>query len=139
MIDNAYNRSQVDNMSIKIIYEIRNRKITFNFKVDGFNLHDDYADKSNIYMEYFYSCYLYSVTDDSEYLKYNNWILQNCRDYFRQPLQIRDMTFLTDLILEVKLFGNPRGITEEQFCDIKFLNKLRDAYRKEQNLQEDFK
>ena len=138
MIDNDYNRSQVDNMSIKIIYEIRNRKITFNFKVDGFNLHDDYADKSNIYMEYFYSCYLYSVTDDSEYLKYN-WRLPNCRDYFRQSLQIRDMTFLTDLILEVKLLGNPRGITEEQICDIKFLNKLRDAYRKEQKLQEDFK
>lgn len=138
MIDNAYNRSQVDNMSIKIIYEIRNRKITFNFKVDGFNLHDDYADKSNIYMEYFYSCYLYSVTDDSEYFNYN-WNLPNCIDYFRQSLQIRDMTFLTDLILEVKLLGNPRGITEEQFCDIKFLNKLRDAYRKEQKLQEDFK
>jgi hypothetical protein len=49
------------------------------------------------------------------------------------------MTFLTDLILEVKLFGNPRGITDEQICDNKFLNKLRDAYRKEQNLQEDFK
>lgn len=137
MIDNAYNRSQVDNMSIKIIYEIRNRKITFNFKVDGFNLHDDYADKTNIYMEYFYSCCLYSA-DDSEYLNYN-WRLPNCRDYFRQPLQIRDMTFLTDLILEVKFFGNPRCITDEQICDNKFLNKLRDAYRKEQNLQEDFK
>lgn len=138
MIDNAYNRSQVDNMSIKIIYEIGDRKVTFHFKVDGFNLYDGYTDKTNIYMEYFYSCWLYSVTDDSEYLNYN-WRLPNCRDYFRQPLQIRDMTFLTDLILEVKFFGNPRCITDEQICDNKFLNKLRDAYRKEQNLQEDFK
>ena len=138
MIDNAYNRSQVDNMSIKIIYEIGDRKVTFHFKVDGFNLYDGYTDKTNIYMEYFYSCWLYSVTEDSEYLKYN-CRLPNCRDYFRQPLQIRDMTFLTDLILEVRYFGNPRGITDEQICDNKFLNKLCDAYRKEQNLQEDFK
>ena len=138
MIDNAYNRSQVDNMSINIIYEIGDRKVIFHFKVDGFNLYDDYTDGANIYMEYFYSCWLYSVTDDGESLTYN-WNLPNCRDYFRQPLQIRDMTFLTDLILEVRLFGNPRGITDEQIGDNKFLNKLRDAYRKEQNLQEDFK
>ena len=138
MIDNAYNRSQVDNMSIKIIYEIGDRKITFNFKVYGFNLYDGYTDETNIYMEYFYSCWLYSVTDDGEGFKYN-WALPNCRDYFRQALQIKDMTFLTDLILEVRFFGNPRGITDEQICDYKFLNKLRDVYRKEQNLQEDFK
>ena len=138
MIDNAYNRSQVDNMGIKIIYEIGDRKVTFNFKVYGFNLYDGYADEANIYMEYFYSCWLYSVTEDGEGLNYN-WNLPNCRDYFRQPLQIKDITFLTDLILEVRLFGNPRCITEEQLCDYKFLNKLRDAYRKEQNLQEDFK
>lgn len=137
MIDNAYNRSQVDNMSIKIIYEIGDRKVTFHFKVDGFNLYDGYTDKTNIYMEYFYSCCLYSA-DDSEYLNYN-WRLPNCRDYFRQPLQIKDITFLTDLILEVRLFGNSRGITEKQLCDYKFLNKLRGAYRREQNLQEDFK
>ena len=138
MIDNAYNRSQVDNMSIKIIYEIGDRNLTFNFKVEGFNLYDGYTDEANIYMEYFYSCYLYSVTDDSDRIKYN-WRLPDCRDYFRQPLQIKDMTFLTDLIVEVKFLGNPRGITDEQFKDYKFLNKLRDAYRKEQNLQEDFK
>lgn len=125
-------------MGIKVIYEIGARKLTFNFKVEGFNLYDGYADEANIYMEYFYTCYLYSVTDDGEGLKYN-WGLPDCRDYFRQPLQIKDMTFLTDLILEVRFFGNPRGITEEQFSDYKFLNKLRDSYRKEQNLQEDFK
>lgn len=125
-------------MGIKIIYEIGDRKLQFDFKVNGFNLYDGYVDEANIYMEYFYSCFLYSVTDESERFKYT-WGLPDCRDYFRQPLQIKDITFLTDLILEVKLFGNPRGITDEQFKDSKFLNKLRDAYRKEQNLQEDFK
>lgn len=125
-------------MGIKVIYEIGARKLTFNFKVEGFNLYDGYADEANIYMEYFYSCFLYSVTDDGEGFNYT-WSLPDCRDYFRQPLQIKDMTFLTDLILEVRFFGNPRGITEEQFSDYKFLNKLRDSYRKEQNLQEDFK
>ena len=125
-------------MGIKVIYEIGYRKLTFNFKVAGFNLYDGYEDEANIYLEYFYSCYLYSVTDDGEGYKYN-WCLPDCRDYFRQPLQIKDMTFLTDLILEVRFFGNPRGITDEQFSDYKFLNKLRDSYRKEQNLQEDFK
>lgn len=125
-------------MGIKIIYDLGNQKLTFDFKVEGFNLYDGYEDESNIYMEYFYSCYLYSVTNDGEGFKYN-WRLPDCREYFRQPLQIKDMTFLTDLILEVRFFGNPRGITEEQFSDYKFLNKLRDSYRKEQNLQEDFK
>lgn len=125
-------------MGIKIIYDLGNQKLTFDFKVEGFNLYDGYEDEANIYMEYFYSCYLYSVTNDGEGFKYN-WRLPDCRGYFRQPLQIRDMTFLTDLILEVRFFGNPRGITEEQFSDYKFLNKLRDSYRKEQNLQEDFK
>lgn len=138
MIDNVYNRSQVDNMDIKIIYEIGDRKLTFTFKIEGFNLYDGYTDEANIYMEYFYSCFLYSVTDDGERIKYT-LRLPDCRDYFRQPLQIKDMTFLTDLILEVKFLGNPRGITDEQFKDYKFLNKLRDTYRKEQNLQEDFK
>ena len=125
-------------MGIKIIYEIGDRKLQFDFKVNGFNLYDGYTDETNIYMEYFYSCFLYSVTDESERFKYT-WGLPDCRDYFRQPLQIKDITFLTDLILEVKFFGNPRGIIDEQFCDYKFLNKLRDSYRKEQNLQEDFK
>lgn len=125
-------------MGLKIIYDIGDRIITFYFKVDGFNLYDGYADETNIYLEYYYSCWLFSVTDDVDGYNYT-WKLPNCIDYFRQPLQIKDMTFLTDLILEVRLFGNPRGITDEQICDNKFLNKLREAYRKEQNLQEDFK
>ena len=125
-------------MDIKIIYEIGDREITFNFKICGFDLPDDCSDGINIYMEYLYSCWLYSVTDDGNGIKYT-WRLPDCGDYFRQSLQIKDMTFLTDLILEVKFFGNPRGITDEQFKDTKFLNKLRDSYRKEQNLQEDFK
>ena len=138
MIDNAYNRSQLDDMSIKIIYEIGDRILTFNFRVFGFNLTDDFSEGINIYLEYFYSCWLYSVTDEVAEFKHT-WSIPNCSDYFRQSLQIKDMTFLTDLILEVRYFGNPRGITDEQICDNKFLNKLRDAYRKEQNLQEDFK
>ena len=138
MINDAYNRNQVDNLGIKIIYEIGYQKVTFHFKVDGFHLYNGYDDKANIYMESFYSCWLYSVTADGEGL-IHNLNFPNCRDYFRQPLQIKDITFLTDLILEVRLFGNSRGITEKQLCDYKLLNKLRGAYRREQNLQEDFK
>ena len=74
--------------------------------------------------------------------KYMNRIgggLPNCREYFRQLLQINDIIFFTDLLFDYLFMNNSRNMTEDKFNDLKFLNKLRDSYRKEQNMQEDFK
>jgi len=139
MYDTAYNRAQVNNMGIDISYEMFNQKIKFHFVVEGFNLSDSDYDEENILLCYYYNCRLSSVEMDSGWGSYSNTRIPLCYEYFGHLLQIKDITFFTDLLLEVMFLGNPRHITDEQINDNKFLTKLRDAYRKEQNLQEDFK
>lgn len=139
MYDTAYNRAQVNNMGIDISYDMFNQKIKFHFVVNGFNLSDTAYDEENILLCYYYNCRLSSVEMDSGWGSYSNLRMPMCYKYFGQLVQIKDITFFTDLLMEVMFLGNPRQITDEQINDNKFLTKLRDSYIKEQKLQEDFK
>ena len=145
LYDTPYNRHQLNSMSMDVIYELGIKKIKFHFDVNGFNLADGYDEEQNMFLNYYYSCYLVSMEQEGDYWetsKYMNRIgggLPNCREYFRQLLQINDIIFFTDLLFDYLFMNNSRNMTEDKFNDLKFLNKLRDSYRKEQNMQEDFK
>lgn len=133
---------QVNNMGFNIHYDFGANKIKFHINVNGFNLAED-SDSENILLDYYYDCYLESMEFDfinGEYkLKNGPCGLPECINYFRQPLQIKDVVFFTDLLIDYMYLGNKYNIKQEQLNDYEFLNKLRNSYRKIDKLQEDFK
>ena len=95
------NRDCFHNMGLEVYYySPYNTKTTFKFKVEGTDLPGSgYTfGVDNIYEHYLYYCYIQNITVDDMPSLYGFPIV-GC-EYFREPLNLKDITFITDLIVD---------------------------------------
>lgn len=149
---NYYNR-----MSIDIIYDVAyDNKVTFTFNVTRFDFNQNYKMVSDIPADlftnaYMFKMYLYSIQQVRE----NRWAGDNRMFHFEMPTpinikyapqtyfhthhEIKDIVFMTDLMMDVFYGDNKYKLDRNKINDEEYIRKLKTIQDKLISIEEDFK
>ena len=141
LIDTPETRYRLNSMGLEVYYySPYNTKTTFRFKVEGTDLPNpnNYTfGEDNIYEHYLYYCYLNDITVDNMPTLYGFPMI--CGDYFKEPLSLKDITFITDLIVDYMWGKNQYNLKEDDFKNITLLHKIRKNVSDLKDIEKDFK
>ena len=149
---NYYNR-----MSIDVIYDVAyDNKVTFTFNVTRFDFNQNYKMVSDIPADLFTNAYffildLYSIKQERE----NLWAGDNRKFHFEMPTPInikyapqtyfhthnemKDIVFMTDLMMDVFYGDNKYKLDRNKINDEEYIRKLKTIQDKLISIEEDFK
>lgn len=149
---NYYNR-----MSIDVIYYVAcDNKVTFTFNVTRFDFNQNCKMDSDIPADLFTNAYffildLYSIKQERE----NIWVGDNRKFHFEMPTPInikyapqtyfhthhemKDIVFMTDLMMDVFYGDNKYKLNRNKINDEEYIRKLKTIQDKLISIEEDFK
>lgn len=149
---NYYNR-----MSIDVIYDVAyDNKVTFTFNVTRFDFNQNYNMVSDIPADLFTNAYLFRLDLYSiNQVRENIWAGDNRLFHFEMPTQInikyapqsyfhthyemKDIVFMTDLMMDVFYGDNKYKLDKNKINDEVYLSKVKTIQDKLISIEEDFK
>lgn len=143
--DTPYNRSIMNDASVKIFYYKGNNTIRFTYKVDKrYTIESNSNDELD---KYAYSVVLESITCDfgSSWYDTNNFSMcarNEAKDYEfiieSSYWTIKDLVFMTDVIAAYHFGNNKYNLPDKWYFDKEFVNKLFTEHNKLEEIKNDF-
>lgn len=148
-----------DRMSLDVFYYTEyDNKVTFTFNVDGFdfNQNNTMVGDSDIPADLFTNAYLfrldlYSINQVCDNIFAGDGRMFHCelptpinikyapQSYFRTHHEIKDIVFMTDLIMDVFYGDNKYKLDKEKINNEEYLRKVMTIQNKLIEIEEDFK
>ena len=148
---NSYNR-----MSIDVIYYVEyNRKITFTFNVTNFDFNQNnkmnYGKPADLFTNaYLFRLDLHSIKQESDDISAGDRMFHfelptpiNMKYvpqfYFHTHHEIKDIVFMTDLIMDVFYGDNKYKLDKNKISNVEYLSKVKTIQDKLNEIEKDFK
>ncbi len=146
-----------DRMSIDVIYYTEyNNKVTFKFNVNGFDFNQNNTKVSDTHADLFTNAFsfkldLYSINHVSDNVFAGDDrmfhfelptpinIKYAPQSYFLTHYKIKDIVFMTDLMMDVFYGDNKYKLDKNKINDVEYLSKVKTIQDKLNEIEKDFK
>lgn len=146
-----------DRMSIDVIYYTKyDNKVTFTFNVNGFDFNQNNTMVSDTPADLFTNAYLfrldlYSINQVRDNIYAGDGGMFHCelptpinikyapQSYFHTHHEIKDIVFITDLIMDVFYGYNKYKLDKNKINDVEYLRKVMTIQDKLNEIEKDFK
>lgn len=152
----SYNNYNYDRMSIDVFYYTEyDNKITFTFNVDGFYFNQNNTMVGDVPADLFTNAYLFKLDLCSIKQERDNIFAGDRMFHFELPTpinikyvpqlyfhiyhEIKDVVFMTDLLMDVFYGDNKYKLDKDKINNVEYLSKVKTIQDKLNEIEKDFK